>query len=286
MDDSSRPGTVERFALVGPGRAGTALSLALVTCGATAVSVAGRASDAASTRRVAGLLGARAVPVEEAGDDAELVIVATPDDEIAAAARRLAPSLAPGALVLHLSGARSLHELEDVARLRPDVQVGSLHPLQSLPEGPIGSTRLRGSWCAVDGPPAVERVALTLGMRPFRIDESARVGYHAAACHASNHVVALMGAVERLAAGAGVPFEAFLPLVRATLDNVSELGPTDALTGPVARGDATTVAAHLRSLPAPERDAYRALAEAALRLTDGEDRAELRELLLGSEVFA
>jgi predicted short-subunit dehydrogenase-like oxidoreductase (DUF2520 family) len=206
------------------------------------------------------------------------VVVATPDAEIAAAAHELAPSLRAGALVLHLSGARTLHEFDDLLLARPDAAVGSLHPLQSLPSGELGCARLPGSWCAIDGPEAVERLALTLGMRPFRVRPAGRVRYHAAACTASNHLVALLGQVERLAADAGIPAEAFLPLVRATVDNVADLGAADALTGPVARGDVATVAAHLEALPADERAAYRALAEAALRLAARDDR-ELEDLL-------
>ena len=283
MDDSSRKAVVKRFALVGPGRAGTALSLALAERGASAVAVAGRSPDAESTRRVAALLDARPVAVEAVGHDVDLVIVATPDGEIASIGARVAPSLRAGALVLHLSGARTLHELDDIARARPDVEVGSLHPLQSLPSGDIGRARLAGSWCAVEGPAVVERLAVTLGMRPFRVDPSARVRYHAAAAHASNHLVALIGQVERVAADAGVPPEAFLPLMRSTLDNAAELGARAALTGPVARGDAATVAAHLDSFPESERDAYRALAAAALRLTGREDE-RLAALLDGELV--
>jgi predicted short-subunit dehydrogenase-like oxidoreductase (DUF2520 family) len=283
VDDSIRPGTIQRFALVGPGRAGTALALALAERGVRAVAVAGRSPDAESTRRVADRLAARPVAVEDAGRDVDLVIVATPDAEIASAAARLAPSLRAGALVLHLSGARTLHELDDVARARPDVRLASLHPLQSLPSGEVGRARLAGSWCAVEGPATVDRLALMLGMRPFRVDPSARVRYHATAAHASNHLVALLGQVERLAADAGVPFDAFLPLVRSTLDNVAELGARAALTGPVARGDADTVAAHLDALPEGERDAYRALARAALRLA-GHDDERLAALLDGELV--
>lgn len=283
MDDSTRPGTVERFALVGPGRAGAALSLALAARGARAVAVAGRTPAAESTRRVAALLDAHPVAVEDAGHDVDLVIIATPDAEIASTASRLAPSLRAGALVLHVSGARTLHELDAIARARPDVELGSLHPLQSLPSAEVGRARLAGSWCAVEGPAMVERLALTLGMRPFRIDPSARVRYHATAAHASNHLVALVGQVERLAADAGVPPEAFLPLMRSTLENVSDLGARAALTGPVARGDAGTVADHLQALPESERDAYRALAAAALRLT-GRDDEPLAALLDGELV--
>jgi predicted short-subunit dehydrogenase-like oxidoreductase (DUF2520 family) len=156
--------------------------------------------------------------------------------------------------------------------------VGSLHPLQSLPSVELGVERLPGSWCAVDGPAGVERLAVSLGMRPFRVADDQRVAYHAAATIASNHLVALLGQASRIAAESGVPPEALLPLVRATLDNVDTLGPEAALTGPVARGDADTVSRHLDTLPAADQRAYRALAAEALRLTGRDDVA--LELLL------
>jgi predicted short-subunit dehydrogenase-like oxidoreductase (DUF2520 family) len=238
------------------------------------VAVAGRSPDAPSTQAVAGRLAAPAVEVADAGaiSEADVVIVATPDAAIAGAAATLAPAMRTGALVVHLSGASTLHELDAVLLARPDVEVGSLHPLQSLPSADVGRRRLAGSWCAIDGSPLVEKLALTLGMRPFRLHAADRVPYHAAACVASNHFVALLGQVERLAAHTGVPFEAFLPLVRGTVENVEALGPAAALTGPVARGDRETVARHLDALPEDERDAYRALALEAERLA-GHDKA-------------
>jgi predicted short-subunit dehydrogenase-like oxidoreductase (DUF2520 family) len=255
------------------------VALALVARGWTPVAVAGRAPDSPSTLAVAERLGARAVDVVDAGHEADLVLVATPDGAIADTALALAPEARPGALVLHLSGACGVDELHKLQAERPDVAVGALHPLQSLPSVARGLERLPGSWCAVDGPPAVERLALSLGMRPFRVAPGARAGYHAAATIASNHLVALLGQAVRVAEAAGVPPEALLPLVRASVDNVAALGADDALTGPVARGDADTVARHLATLPADERDAYRALAREALRLT-GRDDAPLRDLLL------
>jgi predicted short-subunit dehydrogenase-like oxidoreductase (DUF2520 family) len=90
---------------------------------------------------------------------------------------------------------------------------------------------------------------------------------------ASNHLVALLGQVERLAATCGVPFEAFVPLIRASVDNALELGPEAALTGPVARGDLATVAAHLAALDPTDRDAYRSLAREAARLAGQRDTA-------------
>jgi predicted short-subunit dehydrogenase-like oxidoreductase (DUF2520 family) len=264
------------FALVGPGRAGTAVALALRARGWRPVAVAGRSVDAASTRDVAARLGTPAVDVADAGRDADLVVVATPDPAIAGAATAVAPSLRTGALIIHLSGASTLHELDGVLLARPDVEVGSLHPLQSLPSGEEGRDRLPGSWCAIDGSAHVERIALALGMRPFRLDAADRARYHATACVASNHLVALLGQVERLAEHAGVPFDAFLPLVRGSVDNVSALGPAAALTGPIARGDDETVARHLDALPASERETYRALVREARRLAGRED-ADLEE---------
>jgi predicted short-subunit dehydrogenase-like oxidoreductase (DUF2520 family) len=269
LDDRGLPRT---FALVGPGRAGTILALALVDSGARCVGVAGRSTDATSTRRVAARLGAPSLRLEDAGRDADLVVVATPDAVIATVAAAVAPALEKGALVIHLSGSSTLHELDGVVLARGDVAVGSLHPLQSLPSE-TRNDRLRGSWCAVEGPPEVDRLALSLGMHPFRLDPAARAAYHAAACVASNHLVALLGQVERLARAAGAPPEAFLPLVRTTLDNVAALGSVGALTGPVARGDAGTVAAHLGALPEDERATYRALAREALRLSGRRDAA-------------
>ena len=153
-----------------------------------------------------------------------------------------------------------------------------MHPLQSLPSAELGTARLAGSWCAVDGPDAVERLAVTLGMRPFRVAPADRAAYHAAATIASNHMVAVLGQAARLARVAGVPVEALWPLAQATLDNVVAVGAEQALTGPVARGDADTVARHLDALPADERNAYRAMAREALRLS-GRDDPQVREVV-------
>lgn len=90
--------------------------------------------------------------------------------------------------------------------------------------------------------------------------------YHAAGVIASNHLVALLGQAERVAATVGAPVEAFLDLARWSLADVAALGPRAALTGPVRRGDTATVGRHLDSLPADERPAYEAMAREAGRL--------------------
>jgi predicted short-subunit dehydrogenase-like oxidoreductase (DUF2520 family) len=266
------------LALVGPGRAGTTLAVALAARGWTPVAVAGRRIDSPTSLAAAARLGAPAVDVADAGRDADLVLVATPDAAIADAALALAAGLRPGALVVHLSGACPVEELDKLQGERPDVETGALHPLQSIPSVELGLARLPGSWCAVDGPPALERLALSLGMRPFRVGADQRARYHAAATIASNHLVALLGQAVRVADAAGIPPDALLPLVRASVDNVEALGASDALTGPVARGDADTVVRHLATLPPDERAAYVALAREALRLS-GRDDAALQAVL-------
>jgi predicted short-subunit dehydrogenase-like oxidoreductase (DUF2520 family) len=268
MDDSKRT-----LALVGPGRAGSTIALALASRGWEVTGVAGRAPDAASTVSIAVCLDAPPVLVSDVGTGAFLVIIATPDAAIESAARACAASLEPGALVVHLAGSRGLDVFDALREQRPDVRVGALHPLQSFPSTSSGLERLPGSFAALAGDPELESLAEELELRAFRVAESDRAQYHATAVVASNHVVALLGQVERMAAACGVPFEAFEPLVRASVENAFRLRPEGALTGPIARGDLATVQAHLGALDPGERDAYRALAREAARLAGRRDNA-------------
>jgi predicted short-subunit dehydrogenase-like oxidoreductase (DUF2520 family) len=117
----------------------------------------------------------------------------------------------------------------------------------------------------------VRTVVDALGGQWFMIADDDRAGYHAAACIASNHLVALLGQAERVGASAGVPREAFLDLVRATVENVAALGPVRALTGPAARGDLETLQRHREALPPSELAAYDAMVVLARRLVDNPD---------------
>jgi predicted short-subunit dehydrogenase-like oxidoreductase (DUF2520 family) len=266
MDERQRT-----VALIGPGRAGTTIALGLLEQGWTVTAVAGRAPDAASTASAAAILASRTTLVSEVGTGASVVIVATPDRAIEQAAETAEPTIEPGALVFHLAGSRGLDAFEGLLARRTGVRVGALHPLQSFPSTTVGLERLPGTWAAVAGDPQIAEIARTLGMRPFDLPDSERTRYHTAAVVASNHLVALLGQVERLAASAGVPFEAFGPLVIGSVQNAFQMGPDKALTGPVERGDLTTVERHLRELDPAERDAYRALAREAARLTGRRD---------------
>jgi predicted short-subunit dehydrogenase-like oxidoreductase (DUF2520 family) len=260
-------------ALIGPGRAGTTLGLALVDLGWRVTAVAGRAPDAASTNAAVACLGSHAELVSEVGRGAALVLVATPDRAIETAVLAAAESFEPDALIVHVAGSRGLDVFDALLKVRADVRVGALHPLQSFPSTSAGLARLPGSWAAVAGDLAVLTLAEELGLRPFTVPDSERTRYHTAAVVASNHVVALIGQVERLAKACGVPPEAFGSLIEASVDNALRYGAAAALTGPVERGDLGTVEAHLRALDPVERDAYRALAREAARLTGRRDTA-------------
>ncbi len=204
-----------RVAIVGNGRAGHALARALRGIG----------------DHVAGPLGRGAAP-----RDVDAVLLCVPDQEIAAAA-----ALVPvGPVVGHCSGATGLHVLAPHAGF-------SLHPLMTIPADadPAVFTGAGAAVAATAEPGlAVARaLAIRLGMRPIEIAPGDRTAYHAAASIASNFLITLEAAAERLAEAVGVERADLLPLVRATVDNWERLGPERALTGPVARGDETTVAA-------------------------------------------
>lgn len=225
--------------VIGPGRAGLSLARGLEKAGWRVLDVLGRDDD----------LG-------RAASGVDLLVIATPDSVIASVAASVAP--VEGCVVAHLAGALGL----DV--LAPHARRASIHPLRSLP---TTSSDISGAWFAVAGDALAGEVVADLDGRLVEVDDEARTAYHAAAVMASNHLVALLGAVERVAATAGVPLDAFLDLVRGTVDNVAVLGPEGALTGPVARGDWDTVARHLAALPASERATYDALTGACARLS-------------------
>jgi predicted short-subunit dehydrogenase-like oxidoreductase (DUF2520 family) len=203
--------------------------------------------------------------VSRAAEGVDLLVVATPDDEIRGVARAVGP--ADGTVVAHLAGARGLEVLA------PHPRRAAVHPLVALPTPELGARRLVGGWFAVAGDPIADEVVRALNGRSFTVADEDRATYHAAAVIASNHLVALLGQAERLAASVGVPFAAYLDLATDTLANVAELGPVASITGPAARGDEATLRRHLRALPADERRAYRGMIDAARRLAEARDAA-------------
>ena len=203
-----------RVAVVGAGRLGTSLARALSDSGLS----------------VEGPLRRGEVPTPEA----MVVLLCVPDSEIAAAAA----AVPPGPLVGHCSGATGLEPLGAHRAF-------SMHPLMTIPAG--GATDFHGAPCAVEGDEMGVALAQRLGMRPIRIDPADRAAYHAAASMASNFLIILEDAAERVGRTAGLSREDLLPIVRASVDNWARLGP-EALTGPITRGDTGTIAMHRGAL--------------------------------------
>lgn len=204
---------LRRAAVVGAGRLGTALTSALRAAGLT----------------VDGPLGRGANP-----RDADAVLLCVPDGQIAAAAS----VVTPGPLVGHCSGATGLDALAGH-------EAFALHPLMTFPRD--GAPRFAGAGCTVAGTTpralaAARELAARLGMRAVEIADADRPAYHAAAAIASNFLVTIEGAAERLAATTGVDRALLAPLVRASIDDWVERGAQAALTGPIVRGDDGTVA--------------------------------------------
>jgi len=195
----------------------------------------------------------------------DVLVIATPDAEVAPVAAAVIP--VAGTVVLHLSGSLGL----DV--LAPHNRRASLHPLVPLPTAEVGAVRLRsGVTFAVAGDPVARRLALDLGGQPVVVADEVRSNYHAAATIAANHLVALLGQVERVAATAGLPLTAFAGLVHAAADDALALGPHQALTGPAVRGDWTTIDRHrsvLESMPGARNElaGYDAMVVLARRLS-------------------
>ncbi len=240
-----------RLAVVGGGRLGRALVPALQAGGVAAHGPFGRDTN---------------------GSGFDAVLLCVPDVEIAAAAE----AVAPGPLVGHTSGATGLEPLAPH-------EAFSLHPLMTVTA--TGAT-FAGAGAAVAGTTAralrlARELAVRIGMEPFELDDRGRAAYHAAASIASNFLVALEVAAERLAATAGVEKRMLVPLVRATIENWASLDGAEALTGPVARGDWATVARQREAvaLRLPELiPLFDALVEATAALVSGEVTHGAREV--------
>jgi len=247
--------------IVGAGVVGTALAAALARSGIAVTRVHGRASE-----------------IPPALSSADVVVIAVRDDRIGEVAERLVREqrLRREQVLLHTSGAHPSAEVLAVAR--PHVRgVGTWHPLVSFADPRAATAALDGVAFGIEGDePAramASRLSQALGARPVFLDGASMPLYHAGAVIAANYVVALADAARALLVEAGVSREqalpALIPLMTSVLQNLSQQGLPGALTGPVARGDVSSVEQHLRILAqrAPEMlDLYRRLGRDVLRL--------------------
>ncbi len=285
----------ERLAVVGPGRMGLAIGVALSHAReAETLVYFGRSPEPpphplfdGAAEHVSYRMGYGPVP-----EDTTVLLLAVPDDALHEVANQvaLAGSHPGGCAALHLSGALSTDVLAPLHGA--GYAVGSLHPLQTVADPWSGADRLVGCAYAVAGEPAAltaaRRIVAALGGRALVIPPTLRPLYHAAAVFASNYVLAAAAVVARTLAEAGIPEDeavaAALPLMRGTMDNVEQLGFGAALTGPVARGDLDTVRLHLSRLSGRERRLYCVVGLETLQLARAAgldpERADQLEALL------
>lgn len=268
-----------RIAFIGAGRLAQCLAPALAEQGETIVAVASR--DPASAQRLAAQLpGSHALAPAQCVAQADLVFISTPDDAIAALTASL-PWRA-GQACVHCSGATGLDALE--AARQAGAMVGGFHPLQIFSDPKAARERLAGSLVAIEArdeslQATLRRLAARLGLQPLAIDGAQRAAYHAAANIAASGLLAVLSEASSLFEDLGLSpadaLAALMPLARGALDAAAQRGLPDAIAGPVARGDAQVLAAHLRVM-ADRGDAqlqlYRWLCERQLALLDGTGR--------------
>jgi predicted short-subunit dehydrogenase-like oxidoreductase (DUF2520 family) len=285
-----------KIGVIGAGRVGAVLGAALRRAGYRVVAAA--AVSAASRDRAQRLLpGTDLLPADAVARRADLVLLAVPDDALAGLVYGLVEmdAIRPGQIVAHTSGAHGVAVLEPV--LARGAHPLALHPAMTFTGTEADLDRIAagisfGITATAETRPVAERLVADLHGTAEWIDEARRPLYHAALAHGANHLVTLVNeAMDRLRdAGVHDPRQVLAPLLAAALDNTLRLGDA-ALTGPVARGDAGTVAKHLATLDAvaPEsvppylvlarRTADRAITAGRLKPTDA---APLLDVLRGA----
>ena len=269
---------------VGAGVLGSGLALALSAAGRPVTAIASRTHS--SAQRAAGLIDVCAAlgSAQKVADACDLVFITTPDAVIAEVAQ--AVTWRPGQGVAHCCGAASTELLDDAARA--GAAVGAMHPFQTFAaiDGPAqAAERLNGVTFAISGTgwltDFLPDLATSVGGRGIEIPSGMRPLYHASAVLSCGYLSTLMDAAIGLWTSMGFTEEdgvkAAAPLARATIEAIEKVGPANAVTGPVVRGDAETIAAHLELLSqhaAHLLPLYRQLTESSLPLARAKGIAE------------
>jgi len=268
----------EPIYIVGAGKVGTALALAMRDAGLSLAGLWTRSPERARkvTEAMGGIECAHG-PLPDAVSRARTIIISVGDPVVQAMAGALLDGglLRGGRATLHCGGSRpAAQALSNIVSLMP---VGTFHPLLAVASPEQGSRALAGAHVAVEGDPqavAISReLAQALGAHPFQVPADKMTLYHAAAVLASNHVLSLWHGARQLLLQVGLSQEAslevLLPLLRSTVENTASLGLPEALTGPIRRGDAATVKEHLDALRDSGGDLaalYQASGRAALEM--------------------
>ena len=286
-------------AIIGAGRVGSAVGALLAKAGYVIRAVTARTKGSAEGAQA--FIGAQEAATDPVGaaTGAGIVFITTPDRAIRDVSEKLAAgkALVAGTVVVHMSGAHSLDLLDAAATAGAFRAV--LHPLQSLASREQGVANLPGSYFRIEADAGALETArelvkalggIELKMPGWTSDAHSAMLYHAGAVAVSNYFVALVDYglkfYEKLGADRSEALTAVLPLIRGTLRNIEAVGIPDALTGPIARGDASTVRDHIAAMEAraPELlDLYRQLAAQTVAVAQQRgslSEESVRELLL------
>ena len=263
--------------VIGAGRVGSVLAAKFRAADHPLVGVSGRSP--ASRLRIQTLLpDVDVLAPAEIAARADVLLLAVPDDALIRIAEELAPAVRPGQVVLHTSGRHGTDALAALARM--GARTIAFHPAMTFTGTDVDLDRscVYGLTAGPGERALAEELVADLGGTPMWIDEADRSLYHAALAHGANHLVTIVAQSMDLLrqAGAGDPAAVLRPLLRAALANALDFGDA-ALTGPVVRGDVTTIRAHADAFsdagtPAATRDAYHALARATAARAEADGR--------------
>lgn len=274
-----------RIAIIGAGRMGQGLGAALASRGQNVTLLGRRAQDVGPPFSLADAW----VPALRASS---LVLIATPDAAVESVAGEVAALGVIGSqhVVLHLAGPLDRSALASLATSGSGL--GSFHPLQTVADPASAAERLIGAYAGLEGDSRAlemgKRLAKLLQMTPIVIPAGSKAKYHVAAVMAANFTVGLFGAAQRMAVEAGIDPETatrmYAPLLEGAVRNIVSLGPAEALTGPIRRGDLSTIRLHLHSLSARDQELYRTVGLAVLNLARiaglAEERAQQVQAML------
>jgi len=266
--------------IIGAGKVGTALGCVLKRKGFAVTAVASRRQ--ASLDRARPYIGEESIYTLDNGRvfaSADVVAVTTQDREIHKVADQIsAQGIAlEGKVVFHTSGAHASCELSPLDK--KGALLGSFHPLQTFPDIEAGIAVLPETYIFIEGDgaalPALRTLASAVGREWKLLARESKVLYHLSAVFVCNLLCALLYSGEGIMKRIGIDIEPFYPIIRATLRNIEAKGPLSSLTGPVVRGDAGTIEAHLTAMQGMERarEVYRSLSRVALEMA--EERGEV-----------
>ncbi len=275
-------------AIIGPGRLGTSLVINLERAGYRVVEIVS-SRKAVSLRKgshLARIVGAKRTTVSTAQLDADVIWFCVPDGKIGSIAHEFGSAIHwEEKIVFHSSGALTSDALDSLRRL--GASVASVHPMMTFVHGAV--PQLRGVPFGLEGDTRATKAAMqivrALGASPFKIKKKDKVLYHAWGTFLSPLLVASLVTAEKVARAAGMSAvgarQKMLPIVRQTLANYAKLGPKNAFSGPIVRGDADILQRHLKALEGiPDAvEVYASLARAALRYLPWRNKRDLKKAI-------